>query len=694
MTAGRGLRRKIEFLRCSYRRLPLPMPVRTRISIIKYRIVKGVRRSWKGMTGPTDAKFYAPDARPAPPMDEKEDFIIWGVINWHFRLQRPQHIARALVEKGRRVFYISVHMIDEDRAGFEVEPLDSSNRLFEIRLFAKGAPVVYHTTPDEGTVKQLRHSIGEVMLWADIRRPVSLVQHPFWCDIASVIPDALLVYDCMDLHEGFGNTADSVLKLEHELFRQADLTVVTSAWLDEIVSIHTSKRALIRNACDYDYFSIKPATVYQDPQGRPVIGYFGAIADWFDLELVAAVARRFSQCAVLLIGADTVGAASYLRSLPNVIMLGEVSFKELPFYLYGFDVCLLPFKIVPLTQATNPVKVYEYLSAGKPVVAVNLPEMKQFAGLIKVANSSEDFLSKVEEALEQPGRAEDIQQRRDFARRQTWHHRVDNLLQKVKEGREGPPVSVVVVTFNNLDLTRQCLTSIDTYSGYPRLEIIVVDNNSTDGTREFLMQWQQEAPANRKIILNKRNRGFAAANNQGMALADGEYIVLLNNDTHVTPGWIRTLVNHLRRNPQIGIIGPVTNNIGNEAKIEISYTTMEEMLSSSRNYIYHHLGLTFELRTLAFFCVMIPRSVYEKVGPLDEIFGLGFFEDDDYCRRIEEIGLRIVCAEDVFVHHHLSASFDKVQLDRRQKLFERNKALYEKKWGIWKPHRYRKNISV
>jgi GT2 family glycosyltransferase len=85
----------------------------------------------------------------------------------------------------------------------------------------------------------------------------------------------------------------------------------------------------------------------------------------------------------------------------------------------------------------------------------------------------------------------------------------------------------------------------------------------------------------------------------------------------------------------------------------------------------------------------MPRRVLETVGELDEAFGIGFFEDDDYCRRVEQAGFRVACAEDVFVHHHLSASFAKMQSEEKRELFERNKRTYEAKWGTWTPHVYR-----
>src|SRR5690606_2371026 len=105
---------------------------------------------------------------------------------------------------------------------------------------------------------------------------------------------------------------------------------------------------------------------------------------------------------------------------------------------------------------------------------------------------------------------------------------------------------------------------------------------------------------------------------QGLKVASGEYLVLLNNDTFVTPGWVSTLVKHLQRDSTIGIIGPVTNNIGNEAKIDISYTNMDEMIAASRKYTLANIGKVCPLTTAAFFCVMFSREIYEKVGDLDE----------------------------------------------------------------------------
>ena len=336
-------------------------------------------------------------------------------------------------------------------------------------------------------------------------------------------------------------------------------------------------------------------------------------------------------------------------------------------------------------MATNPVKVYEYLSAGKPIVTVNLSEINEFNSLLYVANNKEQFIAAVSRVLTEPDSEDLIQRRKDFAKEQTWKNRAKAILDCVEYNLNEPVVSVIVITYNNLKFTQSCLTSLENYSNYQNLEIIVVDNASVDGTQAFLENWVT-VDSKRKLILNKDNRGFAAANNQGLSYATGEFLVLLNNDTYVTPGWLRTLMNHLKRDKTIGLIGPVTNNIGNEAKIDIVYKDMSEMLVKSAAYTRRHIGRKFTIRTAAFYCVMMSRTTFESVGTLDEAFGRGFFEDDDYCRRVERNGLRIVCVEDVFIHHHLSASFNKINDNERKKLFEDNKKKYETKWGKWEPH--------
>jgi len=622
-----------------------------------------------------------------PPLSDKPDVFIWAVIDWHFRVQRPQHLARAFAHRGHRTFYFSGHFIDSGEPGFKVESLSDDGSLQVIYLQVRGAPSIYFGMPDDRTQDAIFASLSLFLQWANSREILSIVQHPFWRSFADRMNNRTLIYDLMDHHEGFGDNASDVITAEHALLRDADHVIVTSTFLEEVARKSNDRVSMVRNAGEYKHFSVAPAEVYRDAQGRKVIGYYGAIAEWFDLDLMERVAQAYPDACVLLIGGDTVKAKERLARHPNVVLTGEVPYDKLPYYLYGFDLCILPFKVIPLTLATNPVKVYEYLSAGKPVVSIDLPEIQQFGDCVTSAATHHEFVAAVGRELSAPVNAELEAKRRAFAAEQTWDHRVDAFCEALETSRR-PMVSIIVVTYNNLDFTKECLNSLELHTAYDNYEIIVVDNASSDGSREFLNGWANGA-GNRTIILNDDNRGFAAANNQGLECALGDYFVLLNNDTYVTPGWLGTLLQHLKKNDKLALVGPVTNNIGNEAKIPIAYSNMDEMQKAALQYTSQHLGRLQRVDAVAFFCVAFSRDTLNAVGVLDEAFGVGFFEDDDYCMRARVLGRQIGIADDVFIHHHLSASFDTLKANRKRQLFEENRAIYEAKWGAWKPHSYR-----
>ncbi len=190
------------------------------------------------------------------------------------------------------------------------------------------------------------------------------------------------------------------------------------------------------------------------------------------------------------------------------------------------------------------------------------------------------------------------------------------------------------------------------------------------------------------MILNEANLGFSAGNNVGLRAARGEYLILINNDTFVTRGWVRDLIRPLQRDPKIGLVGPLTNNIGNEQKIRLIYNSMTEMEKLARRFTRSRLRRTYPVKNLAFFCVAIRRALLDEVGFLDEVYGLGFYEDDDYCRQVTNKGYGIVIADDVFVHHHLAVSFQTLGAKAGEQM-ARNRAIFEERWGPWQPHRYR-----
>lgn len=256
--------------------------------------------------------------------------------------------------------------------------------------------------------------------------------------------------------------------------------------------------------------------------------------------------------------------------------------------------------------------------------------------------------------------------------------------------RGRPAASVVVVTLDNLAFTRLCVESVLTDPEAPAYELIIVDNGSHDGTTDYLRLLAGLHP-NVRFVLNARNEGFAVASNAGLALAAGEHLVLLNNDAVVPPGWLARLLRHLD-DRTLGLVGPVTNRSGDQAEIETDYQTYGQFCELAAELAARGPRST-DIRTLTLFCAGLRREVYEEVGPLDERFALGLFEDDDYVLRVRTAGYRVACAEDVLVHHFGQASIGKLAAEGAYGgLFHANRRRFEEKWRTsWEPHRRRAN---
>jgi GT2 family glycosyltransferase/glycosyltransferase involved in cell wall biosynthesis len=615
------------------------------------------------------------------------DVICFSIVDWDFRYQRPQQIMAQFAAHGHRVFYLSTTQSLPDDSSPRVQTRIIKENVWEVKLAARRLPSVYGEVIDGNNMSAFLDSLEELRRTFKVNEAVGYVMVSSWTAVALETRERFgwrVIYDCMDEWDNFPGIQRPLLDGELKLVKECDLLVVTAQTLYEKWQGQNRRIVLARNAVDYEFYAshYSPNSLLTEVT-HPIIGYYGAIADWFDMELMIDVARQRPDYTFVLLGGLFDVDVSELQALPNVRLLGLQPYETMPQYLYHFDVCMIPFKINPITEATDPVKVYEYLSAGKPVVSVALPELSSYSEYLYIAKDKGEFVAQLDRAVMEDDN-EMVARRISFASRQTWSERYGRIVDGLSSAT--PRASIVIVTYNNLELNKLCLESILRNTHYPNYEVVVVDNASTDGTRGYLRDMATQH-SQIQVILNHNNDGFARANNQGIALGTGDYLVLLNNDTIVPSGWLSRLLRHLE-NPSIGMVGPVTNFVGNEAKISVPYQDWTELERFAQEHMWANDGKIAEIYMLAMFCVAFRRQTYELIGPLDEQFGIGMFEDDDYSLRMRKANLRVICAADVFVHHHGQAAFKKlIESGKYDDIFNENRRRYEDKWNVkWVPH--------
>jgi teichuronic acid biosynthesis glycosyltransferase TuaH len=329
--------------------------------------------------------------------------------DWGFMFQRPHQMARALARQGYLYFFCTPNERNDTVIGFqEIEPFLYLAHIPMESFLSLEAPLVYVGSP--WNLEMLRY----------FEHPVVIYDHYDDIEVASAREEDHLT-----------------------LLAQADLVLVSSQLLLEKAQQHRTNLLLMPNAADYPYIQrFLPAPGEQMPpeweslqeSGSPVIGYSGALAEWFDYDLLSYLAVNRPDWTFALLGTDYDGSLSKrgVLDLPNIHWLGVRSYNDLFRYLWRFDVGIIPFKVNKITLATSPIKLFEYMACNLPVVSTALPECRNYQGIL-IAETHQDFLERLEEALQCRQNPAYLALIQKVAQSNTWDIRALSIIQALPQ---------------------------------------------------------------------------------------------------------------------------------------------------------------------------------------------------------------------------------------------------------------------
>lgn len=369
---------------------------------------------------------------------EPADIIMFPVIDWHYRFQRPQQISTRLALHGHRVFYLQTSFLKGTK--LILQPIRKDIPIFDVQLSLPADKNLVADQLDENSKRNLLGQFDFLRENLNISKAICFVDLPFWAPLVLQLQKTYgwkIIYNAMDQLGGFSNVTPYMLEPEVELIRNSDFVLATSHLLFNEKSQLNANCILVPNGTEFNHFNYSTGYLPNELRDtrKPIIGYYGAISDWLDTDLIYNLASARPNWSFILIGRIESAPVSELKKLSNVFLLGEKPYELLPGYLQNFDTCIIPFRKIPLTEATNPVKLFEYLSAGKSVVATDLNELRYYQEHVRLASSLEQWLEAIETALEDYSPVQ-VDKRLSFARKNTWDERlllIEDAIQSISQ---------------------------------------------------------------------------------------------------------------------------------------------------------------------------------------------------------------------------------------------------------------------
>lgn len=342
------------------------------------------------------------------------DLVVWSHLRWDFVYQRPQHLLKRAASD-RRVYFIE-------------EPIFNGSMHLEVRERDNGVKVITPHLPqglhsDVATHAVMKEMIHRFFVENGIEEYVFWYYTPMALEYTRQLSPVAIVYDCMDELSAFKGAPAQLVEWEKQLLKLADVVFTGGHSLYEAKRNRHPSVYAFPSSIDREHFN-QARMMKDDPQDQsaishPRLGFFGVIDERFDIQLIDEVARARPDWQLVMIGPVVKIHPDTLPQRPNIHYLGGKNYQELPSYIAGWDVALLPFAMNESTRFISPTKTPEYLAAGKPVVSTPIQDVVRpygQLGLVQIAGGRDEFIAAIEQALA------------GHAANDEWLKRVDNFL--------------------------------------------------------------------------------------------------------------------------------------------------------------------------------------------------------------------------------------------------------------------------
>ncbi len=346
------------------------------------------------------------------------DLVCFSHLRWDFVYQRPQHLLSRFA-KERRVFFIEEPVFVDQPSNLNISPRE--DYLYVI------VPHISHSDRENEDIAEVqRKLINRLFLSQNITNFVAWFYTPMALPLASQLKPTGVVYDCMDELSGFKFAPPELLENERSLFEKADLVFTGGQSLYEAKKSQHSNVHAFPSSIDAAHFE-KARTIESEPEDQkqilhPRLGYCGVIDERMNIELLGQMADLRPDWQFIMIGPVVKIADEDLPHRQNIHYLGGKNYNDLPNYLAGWDVALMPFALNESTKFISPTKTPEYLAAGLPVVSTPIQDVVQpygSAGLVQIASTAEEFVTACEKELENDAK-ERQPQVDDFLAQNSW----------------------------------------------------------------------------------------------------------------------------------------------------------------------------------------------------------------------------------------------------------------------------------